>query len=480
MLGLVGRGRRDRGAQDGGARDGRSRRRRVRGRYHGLRYGPLAACGLTRAFRAPFAAQLGRHVTFAPYPVERVAKPTTRCIHAQNALSSRAHRRRARRADPRPRRLRRAAASASCAALRDLARPPARSSSPTRSGPASAGPASMLTSRQPGRARRRPLPRQRRSAAALPISACVGSREVMAAWGAHGGSTLHTATHFGSPLACAAALATLDAIRTARSRIVHVGAATISSSSFRRRRRAIARVREVRGRGLMIGIHLDSQARALGTMRALLERGWIVLTGGSRGRRHHAHASADRSTHASSKRSRRRSSRASHSEKTYCREDRLEPREVVDVARNHRRVLQRGERHHRGVDRDAAIYTRSKRRERNTGGFGCFDGEWSHDDAAQEHVSSVGSSTPPFDDADDGRDELRVPASNQRNVVESALLTLLRADERAGVEHESSRQTALRGRCRASSAAISCSKATNSSSVIGERPCDASSSAAAS
>ena len=36
--------------------------------YHGLGYGPLAACGLRESYRAPFAAQLGSHVSFAPYP----------------------------------------------------------------------------------------------------------------------------------------------------------------------------------------------------------------------------------------------------------------------------------------------------------------------------------------------------------------------------------------------------------------------------
>ena len=38
------------------------------GAYHGLSYGPLAACGLSASFREPFAAQLGVPVTFAPYP----------------------------------------------------------------------------------------------------------------------------------------------------------------------------------------------------------------------------------------------------------------------------------------------------------------------------------------------------------------------------------------------------------------------------
>src|SRR5262249_51742543 len=38
------------------------------GGYHGLEYGPLAACGHDERFRAPFASQLNAHVVFAPYP----------------------------------------------------------------------------------------------------------------------------------------------------------------------------------------------------------------------------------------------------------------------------------------------------------------------------------------------------------------------------------------------------------------------------
>ena len=41
---------------------------------------------------------------------------------------------------------------------------------------------------------------------------------------------------------------------------------------------------EVRGRGLMIGVALSGgSARALAVTRTLLERGWIVLTGGPQG-----------------------------------------------------------------------------------------------------------------------------------------------------------------------------------------------------
>ena len=58
------------------------------GAYHGLSYAPLAACGLSAAFRGPFAAQLGDHVTFVPYP--RADGELDACkVHVQSALARR-------------------------------------------------------------------------------------------------------------------------------------------------------------------------------------------------------------------------------------------------------------------------------------------------------------------------------------------------------------------------------------------------------
>src|SRR5207244_13200381 len=48
----------------------------------------------------------------------------------------------------------------------------------------------------------------------VPISACIGKAAMMEHWGKHGGTLVHTATHFGSPPACAAALATIEALRS--------------------------------------------------------------------------------------------------------------------------------------------------------------------------------------------------------------------------------------------------------------------------
>src|SRR5207237_9968165 len=117
----------------------------------------------------------------------------------------------------------------------------------------------------------------------LPISACVARAKAMAAWGAHGGTVLHTATHFGAPLACAAALATLDAIASERldARARDVGEEWIDALTERTRNRGVT---AVRGRGLMVGVELEGgAARALSVSRALLARGYIVLTGGVKG-----------------------------------------------------------------------------------------------------------------------------------------------------------------------------------------------------
>ena len=114
----------------------------------------------------------------------------------------------------------------------------------------------------------------------LGISACIGSAKAMAPWGERGGATLHTATHFGNPLACATALATLERIEGdgLADRARKLGDDFVEA--LVRRTVTIDGVR-VRGRGLMIGVELTDAERARSVMGALLERGWIVLTGGT-------------------------------------------------------------------------------------------------------------------------------------------------------------------------------------------------------
>ncbi|HEU5077051.1 MAG TPA: aminotransferase class III-fold pyridoxal phosphate-dependent enzyme, partial [Polyangiaceae bacterium] len=115
----------------------------------------------------------------------------------------------------------------------------------------------------------------------LPISACVGSREVMQAW-SRPDEVVHTSTFAGAPLACATALALLDVLKRndlpARSR--EVGARWLADLSVAVGGSPL--VSAVRGQGLMIGIELSPRLTggAVTLQRALLERGYVTSTGG--------------------------------------------------------------------------------------------------------------------------------------------------------------------------------------------------------
>ena len=117
--------------------------------------------------------------------------------------------------------------------------------------------------------------------AGFPISACIGSERVMEAWGAHGGSVIHTATHFAAPGACAAALASLRLLRERQlpERAVRVG--DLLQDELRARLEGTGVL--VRGRGMMIGCVFPSAKEALAVARGMLLRGYLVLTGGARG-----------------------------------------------------------------------------------------------------------------------------------------------------------------------------------------------------
>lgn len=250
------------------------------GGYHGLSYGPLAACGLRPAFREPFAEQLNEHVTFAPYPGDGVALDETMAV-VTNAL---AHGNvgavlvepvlgRGGCVVPPAGFL--PALRAACDTARALLVCDEIWTGLGRSG-------AWLTSVADG-----VLPDilclGKGLGSGLPISACIGSDRAMAAWGAHGGTTVHTATHFGAPLACAAAVATLVTLE--REKLPERASTTGNRWMASLRECTAGRgVTQVRGRGLMVGIVLEGgPTRAIAVTRMLLERGWIVLTGGALG-----------------------------------------------------------------------------------------------------------------------------------------------------------------------------------------------------
>jgi 4-aminobutyrate aminotransferase/(S)-3-amino-2-methylpropionate transaminase len=250
------------------------------GAYHGLSHGPLAACGLAPSFREPFAAQLNPHVRFAPYPRDADSLGSTMGF-VRGALQ----RREVGAVLVEPVLGRGGCVVPPCemlAALRDecdrfgallvcdeIWTGLGRSGAWLASADAGVIPDVVCLGKGLG--------------GGFPISACIGSARAMEAWGAHGGTTIHTATHFGAPLACAAAFATLDALTDGQlpRRAREVGARWMR---VLRERTAGRGVVEVRGRGLMVGVALAGGAgEALAVARRLLARGWIVLTGGAAG-----------------------------------------------------------------------------------------------------------------------------------------------------------------------------------------------------
>jgi len=118
----------------------------------------------------------------------------------------------------------------------------------------------------------------------MPLAACLGRREVMDAWPASSGEALHTQTFLGHPVGCAAALASLGVIERERlvERSADLGQRTLELA--RTRLGGLARVRDIRGLGLMIGIECENGHTAISACTAALERGFILLPSGEDGR----------------------------------------------------------------------------------------------------------------------------------------------------------------------------------------------------
>lgn len=111
----------------------------------------------------------------------------------------------------------------------------------------------------------------------LPMSACLGPEEVMAAWPLSKGEAIHTSTFLGHPLACASSLAFLDVlaeedlvVRSAfegRWLLNAVGDALHGRTG----------IREVRGRGCFVGIEFAEPGAGERFATRALQRGLILL-----------------------------------------------------------------------------------------------------------------------------------------------------------------------------------------------------------
>ncbi len=123
----------------------------------------------------------------------------------------------------------------------------------------------------------------------FPLSAAIGTEEVMASWQLSSGEAIHTSTFLGNPLGCAMGLAVIDTLVDEEwpTRVDRIG------RRIRKRlevfaRRYPERIGRVRGRGLMLGLELvkDQESRTPNTELSLAltdycrRRGYLVLPSG--------------------------------------------------------------------------------------------------------------------------------------------------------------------------------------------------------
>jgi 4-aminobutyrate aminotransferase/(S)-3-amino-2-methylpropionate transaminase len=250
-----------------------------RGAYHGLSYAPLAVCGLRESYRAPFAVQLNQHVHFVDYPrdqdgARQALDQATRALKTGGIGSVLI--------EP-------ILGRGGCVVppegfLRELHELCRRMGAllvvdEIWTGLGRAG--QWLYS---ARAGIRPdfVCLGKGLGGGVPISACIGRAELMHHW-SRDDEAVHTSTFAGAPLACAAALETLDIIEdeqlVTRSReLGERWRAEIEGAL-----QSFAPALSVRGDGLMVAIDLGDRAGAASRLlQELLTHGYLASTGGGR------------------------------------------------------------------------------------------------------------------------------------------------------------------------------------------------------
>jgi 4-aminobutyrate aminotransferase/(S)-3-amino-2-methylpropionate transaminase len=247
------------------------------GAYHGLGYGPLPACGFAAGFREPFAPQLSPHVRFAPYPGIRGATMDASLGFVSDVLREGTVG--AVLVEP-------IAGRGGCVVPPDAFLVELCKLAHEHDALVIADEIWTGIGRTGAVARSIGLGADidllcfgKGLGGGLPIAACIAPAAVMVGW-TRAGEVVHTSTHAGAPLACAAALSTLAAVEHERllERAAEVGARAKEALQDRLQERAV-----VRGVGFMIGIELADAATAQRAVRELLASGWLVITGGIAG-----------------------------------------------------------------------------------------------------------------------------------------------------------------------------------------------------
>jgi 4-aminobutyrate aminotransferase/(S)-3-amino-2-methylpropionate transaminase len=249
------------------------------GSYHGLGYGPLAACGLRESYRAPFAQELNPHLCFAAYPTNpdggarsleecraRLLQGNVGAVLIEPVLG------RGGVIAPPPGFLgelwRLSRESGALLIADEIWTGLGRAGSWLSAVAEGVVPDLICLGKGLG--------------GGLPISAVIGSATVMQSWRREP-EVVHTATFAGAPLAASAAIATLEVLSKEQlpERAQRVGARYLRD--LRAALGGSAQVRDVRGRGLMLGIDLGERLGvASWLMQGLLQAGYITSTGGGK------------------------------------------------------------------------------------------------------------------------------------------------------------------------------------------------------
>lgn len=113
-------------------------------------------------------------------------------------------------------------------------------------------------------------------ASGMPLAGLIARAHLLERWsaGAHG------STYGGNPVACAAALATIDLLEEGLTANAAIQGQRALASLMTLTERFPDIVRDVRGRGLMIGIELDTRERARALELGCLRRGLLILGAG--------------------------------------------------------------------------------------------------------------------------------------------------------------------------------------------------------
>jgi 4-aminobutyrate aminotransferase/(S)-3-amino-2-methylpropionate transaminase len=244
------------------------------GAYHGLGYGPLAACGLREGYRLPFASELNQHVHFVPYPHDEASaaaalEQARRVVHDCGAVLIEPILGRGGIVIPPHGFLRQLAELARAAQTLLIA-------DEVWTGLGRAG--AWLSATEAGI-----VPDLiclgKGLGGGLPLSAVIGREEVMSSW-RRDPEVVHTSTFAGAPLAASAGIATLETL--AREHLIE-RARELGARFGQTLTEAVegsGKLR-VRGRGMMWGVDFAARPGSASRLQQrLLERGYITSTGG--------------------------------------------------------------------------------------------------------------------------------------------------------------------------------------------------------